>query len=144
MLPARSHAGIPSMTAIAGAPASDIESPYAWLRLSAAVLLATIGNVGMWSVVVALPAMQRDFGIDRAAAALPYTLTMLGFGVGGVLMGRLADRFGILVPLTLGAIALGLGYLAVGQSTNVTQVALAHGFLIGLGCSTTFGPLMAD
>jgi len=132
------------MTAIAGAPASDIESPYAWLRLSAAVLLATIGNVGMWSVVVALPAMQRDFGIDRAAAALPYTLTMLGFGVGGVLMGRLADRFGILVPLTLGAIALGLGYLAVGQSTNVTQVALAHGFLIGLGCSTTFGPLMAD
>jgi MFS family permease len=132
------------MTAIAGAPASAIESPYAWLRLAAAVLLATIGNVGMWSVVVALPAMQRDFGIDRAAAALPYTLTMLGFGVGGVLMGRLADRFGILVPLTLGAIALGLGYLAVGQSTNVTQVAFAHGFLIGLGCSTTFGPLMAD
>jgi MFS family permease len=132
------------MTAYAGASHSDIESPYAWLRLSAAVLLATIGNVGMWSVVVALPAIQLDFGVDRAAASLPYTLAMLGFGVGGVLMGRLADRFGILVPMTLGAITLGLGYLAVGQSSNITQVALAHGLLIGFGCSTTFGPLMAD
>ena len=53
----------------------------------------------MWSVVVALPAMQADFGVDRADASLPYTLTMLGFAGGGVLMGRLADRFGIAVPL---------------------------------------------
>jgi len=132
------------MTAHTGASHSDIESPYAWLRLFAAALIATIGNVGMWSVVVALPAIQRDFGVDRAAASLPYTLTMLGFGVGGVLMGRLADRFGILLPIIIGAIALGLGYLAVGQSATITQVALAHGLLIGFGCSTTFGPLMAD
>jgi MFS family permease len=108
------------------------------------MLLATIGNVGMWSVVVALPAIQADFGVDRADAALPYTLTMLGFGAGGVVMGRLADRFGIAVPLTLGVVALGLGYLTVGQSSSLTQVALAHGLLIGVGCSTTFGPLMAD
>jgi MFS family permease len=39
---------------------------------------------------------------------------------------------------------LGLGYLAVGFSSNLWQVALAHGFLIGFGCSATFGPLMAD
>jgi MFS family permease len=108
------------------------------------MLLATIGNVGMWSVVVALPAIQADFGVDRADASLPYTLTMLGFGAGGVLMGRLADRFGIALPMALGAVALGLGYLAVGQSSSLAQVALAHGLLIGLGCSTVFGPLMAD
>ena len=84
------------------------------MRLSVAVLLCTIGGVGMWSVVVALPAVQADFGVDRADASLPYTLTMLGFGFGGVLMGRLADRFGITVPLALGALALALGYVAVG------------------------------
>jgi MFS family permease len=131
------------MTASAGTPASDLESPYAWLRLATAVLLSTIGGVGMWSVVVALPAIQADFGVARADASLPYTLAMLAFGGGGVLMGRFADRFGITMPLTLGTLALALGYAAVGQSASLTQVALAHG-LIGLGCSATFGPLMAD
>jgi MFS family permease len=125
------------------ASTSDIESSYAWLRLATAVLLSTIGGVGMWSVVVALPAIQADFGVARADATLPYTLAMLAFGGGGVLMGRFADRFGVATPLTLGTLALCLGYVAVGQSASLTQVALAHG-LIGLGCSATFGPLMAD
>src|SRR6185503_19398870 len=80
-----------SMTMHAGAPASDIESPYAWLRLVAAVTLSTVGGVGMWSVVVALPAIQADFGVDRAAAALPYTLAMIAFGGGGIVTGRLGD-----------------------------------------------------
>ena len=112
--------------------------------MGVAVLLSTIGGVGMWSVVVALPAIQADFGVDRADASLPYTLTMLGFGLGGVVMGKLADRFGITVPLALGAIALMLGYVAVGHAATLWQVTLAYGLLIGFGCSTTFGPLMAE
>ena len=124
--------------------AYGVESTYAWRRLACALLIATIGGVGMWSVVVALPAIQTDFGVDRAAASVPYTFVMLGFGVGGIIMGRLADRFGIMVPLLLGTLALGFGYIAVGLSANLWQVAIAHGFLIGIGCSTTFGPMMAD
>jgi MFS family permease len=125
------------------APASEIESPYAWLRLAVALVLSAVGGVGMWSVVVALPAIQADFGVDRAAASLPYTLAMIGFAGGGVVIGRLADRFGILVPLTLGTISLAVGYVGVGLSPNLTSVALAHA-LMGFGCSATFGPLMAD
>jgi hypothetical protein len=41
------------------------ESAYAWLRLLVAVLLGTIGSVGMWAYVVALPAVQADFGVAR-------------------------------------------------------------------------------
>ncbi len=108
------------------------------------MLLSTIGGVGMWSVVVALPAIQTEFGVDRADASLPYTLTMLGFGFGGVLMGRLADRIGIAIPLALGTLSIGLGYLAVGHANSLWQVAIAQGLLIGGGCSVTFGPLMAD
>ncbi|HET7849810.1 MAG TPA: MFS transporter [Pseudolabrys sp.] len=125
--------------------ASDpIDSGKAWLRLALATLLGTLGGVGMWSVVVALPAIQADFGVDRASAALPYTLTMLGFAAGGVLTGRLADRFGIAIPLAAGTLAMGLGYIAAGHAQSIWQVALIHGGLIGLGCSATFGPLMAD
>src|SRR5690348_1641197 len=89
-------------------PASGVESPYAWFRLAAAVLLGTIGGVGMWSIVVALPAVQAEFGVARAGASLPYTLTMTGLMLGGVVMGRLTDRFGVMLPVAGGGIALGL------------------------------------
>jgi MFS family permease len=123
---------------------TQLESRYAWLRLTASVALSAIGGVGMWSVVVALPAMQADFGVDRAAAALPYTLAMLGFAGGGIALGRLADRFGIAAPAVLGTICLALGYVGAGLSASLWQVALAHGLLIGFGCSATLGPLMAE
>src|SRR5262252_2694830 len=127
----------------AGQAASLTDSAAAWLRLVVAMMLSTIGGVGMWSIMVALPAIQTDFGVSRADATLPFTMVMLGFGGGGVLTGRLTDRFGIAMPLGVGAIAMSVGYLATGWSANLWQVALAHG-LIGVGCSTTFGPLMAD
>jgi MFS family permease len=119
------------------------ESAYAWMRLAAAVLSCTIGGVGMWSFVVALPAVQAEFGVDRAGASVPFTLTMIGFAVGGVLMGWLADRFGIIVPVLIGAVSLALGYVATGYSATLWQFAIAHG-LIGFGSSATLGPLMAD
>ena len=70
-------------------------------------------------------------------------MVMFGFAGGGVLMGRLADRFGIAVPLALGTLAVSAGYLATGWSSSLWQVASAH-LLIGIGCSSSFGPLMAD
>src|SRR5215469_10745955 len=95
---------------------AGIESPFAWLRLVAAVVLGTIGSVGMWSVPVVLPAVQAEFGIARGGASLPFTLAMLGFACGGVVMGRLTDRFGIAAPVICGALALGAGYVAAGFS----------------------------
>jgi len=104
----------------------------------------TIGGVGMYSMPVALSSIQAEFGVDRAAATLPYTLTMIGFGLGGIVMGRLADRFGVIVPVLVGASSLGLGFLAVGMAPNLLVFTVAHGLLIGLGCSGTFAPLVAD
>src|SRR5262245_14353678 len=131
------------MNAGTGGKPGDIESPYAWLRLTAAVILSTIGGVGMWSYQVALPAIQTDFGLTRADASLPFTMVMFGFAGGGVLLGQLADRFGIATPLGIGTLSVSAGYVAAGFSPNLWLVALAHG-LIGIGCSASFGPLMAD
>jgi MFS family permease len=122
-----------------------VESTYAWLRLAAAVCLGTIGGVGMWSVVVVLPAVQAEFGVDRAGASLPYTLVTLGLVAGGVLMGRLSDRFGVVVPAVIGSIALGLGYLAAARMESLWLFSLTYGVLIGmLGTAAVFGPLVAD
>ena len=88
----------------------------------------------MWSIMVALPTIQADFGVSRADASLPFTMVMFGFAGGGVLMGRLADRFGIAVPLALGTLAVSAGYLATGWSSSLWQVASAH-LLIGAGAA---------
>ena len=126
-------------------PPSIPESPYAWRRLAASLAISTVGGVGIWSVVVALPAVQAEFGAARGGASLPYSATMLGFALGGVAMGRLADRFGILAPLVLGALALGAGYIGAAQATALWHFVLLQGLLIGfLGSSTVFGPLVAD
>jgi MFS family permease len=120
------------------------DSVYAWLRLAGAVAIGTIGGIGMWSVPVALPAVQAEFGVDRAVASLPYTLTMVGFAFAGVLFGRFADRFGVLLPLIGGSVTMSLGYLAAAAAPSLWIYALAQGLLVGGGCSVFFAPLMAD
>ena len=120
-----------------------VDSPAAWKRLAIAMLIGTIGSVGMWSFVVALPAVQADFAVARGEASLPYTLTMIGFAFGGVFMGRLSDRYGVLPPLLLGGTALGLGYIAASFAPSLLLYAVAH-LLVGLGASASFAPLMSD
>jgi len=107
--------------------------------------MSTIGGVGLWSVVVVLPTLQAEFGVDRGGASLPYMATMLGFAVGGLFMGRLADRFGVHVPLLIGAIIMGVGYILASQAANLWQFIVVQTLLIGLlGSSASFGPLVAD
>jgi MFS family permease len=121
------------------------DSRYAWTRLVVTLVLMTIGSSAMYVVAVVLPSVQAEFGVARADASLPYTLLMIGFGVGGVFMGRLADRRGVMVPLLIGAAGLGLGFVAAALAANVWMFALAHGVLLGLlGSSASFAPLVAD
>ena len=127
------------------APAGEADSAYAWYRLAMSLLISMIGGVGLWSVVVTLPAVEAEFQVARGDASLPYTMTMVGFAVGGIMMGRLADRFGILVPLRGGTVALALGYALSSQATSLWQFVAAQGLLIGLlGSSATFGPIISD
>ena len=120
-----------------------MDSSYAWMRLAVTMVICTIGTVGMWSIPVALPAVQADFGVARADASLAYTLAMMGFALGGVALGRLSDRRGVVAPLLCGIAAIGVGYVTAGLAANLWLFALSH-VLIGFGASATFAPLMAD
>ena len=127
----------------ARADVGAVDSTYAWIRLFVALVLGTIGSVGMWSYVVALPPVQADFGILRNLASLPYTMAMIGFAFGGVAMGRLADRYGIVVPAIAGTLLTALGFFGAGYAPNIWVLSAAH-VVIGFGCSGTFGPIVAD
>jgi MFS family permease len=134
------------MVSIAHSPRADfsvVDSPYAWMRLFVALVLGTIGSVGMWSYVVVLPPVQADFGILRNEASMPYTAAMIGFAFGGVAMGRLLDRYGILVPAIGGTLLTVVGFVAAGYAPNIWALVAAH-VVIGFGCSGTFGPIVSD
>ena len=121
------------------------ESTYAWIRLCASLAIMTISGVGMYAAAVALPAIQAEFGVGRSDASLPYTFTMIGFGLGGILMGKLADRFGVMVPVLIGAVCLGLGFLGAAHAGSIWEFSLYLGLMIGMmGTAAGFAPLVAD
>ncbi len=128
------------MTLLADNP---IDSPAAWRRLIVSLAVGSVGCVGFWSYVVALPAVQADFGVTRAEASLPYTLIMIGFGFGGLFMGWVTDRFGVFSALVGGAAIMAIAYGLAGLSVGIVSFALAQ-LLLGVGCSACFSPLMAD
>jgi MFS family permease len=119
------------------------DSGQAWVRLALALVIGSIGSAGMWSVVVVLPVVQAEFGATRGAISLAFTLTMLGFGLGAVVTGRITDRLGIVAAIGLSIAFLGVGYVVAGLSTTLWQFIAVY-FLIGLGTSATFAPLMTE
>lgn len=122
---------------------SVLDSRYSWARMFVSLLIATVGNVGIWAIIVVMPAVQAEFGTGRAAASLPYTMTMIGFALGNVVIGRMVDRFGVTAALigATGVMSAATALAALSPSVWVlSMVQLA----IGFGTAVGFGPLVAD
>ncbi|WP_298921847.1 MFS transporter [uncultured Roseobacter sp.] len=119
------------------------DSPYSWIRLLLTLVIAMIANVGMWAIIVIMPAVEAEFEAGRALASMPYTLTMIGFATGNFAIGKAIDRYGVTVALTGAAsgIALGFGLATLSQSIWVLSAAQ---LLIGFSSAVGFGPLIAD
>ncbi|SEI63114.1 Cyanate permease [Pseudooceanicola nitratireducens] len=120
-----------------------LDSGYSWRRLGLSLALSIVGNVGMWAVILVLPSMQAEFGLDRADSTIPYTLTMAGFAIGNGLIGRAVDRFGITRALIGAAILQALGFLLSAMLPGFATVTLLH-VLVGFGAAACFAPLIAD
>jgi len=110
-----------------------IDSRYAFWRLINALALVTLGSAAMYVVVVILPVAQAEFGSDRAGASLPYTALMIAFGIGSLLMGKLADRFGVYRVLIIGGLGNLAGFLWASQSPGLISLTLAHALLGVMG-----------
>ncbi|MEM8749714.1 MAG: MFS transporter [Pseudomonadota bacterium] len=119
------------------------DSRYSWYRLTVTLLIATIGNAGMWAIIVIMPAVQREFGVDRADASLPYTATMVGFALGNLAIGKAVDRFGVAYALIGAAVLSVAGYGFAALAPSVYILSLLQ-FFIGIGTAACFGPLIAD
>lgn len=120
-----------------------LDSRASWARLGLSLMISLIGNVGMWSIIVIMPAMQAEFGVERADAAIPYTLTMLGFALGNFAIGRAVDRWGVARALAASALLMALGFALAALAPNIATLSALQ-FIIGFATATSFGPLIAD
>ena len=121
-----------------------IDSRYALFRLVVTTVLATIGSIGLWSYVIVLPAVQAEFDVDRATASIPYTTSMIFFALGNIVVGRLIDRIGMMLPGLVAGVCLGVGFAVSSVVDAMWQLSIVHGVLIGIGAGSMFGPLMAN
>ena len=120
-----------------------LDSRYSWKRLGITLAIAVLGNVGMWSIIVIMPAVQAEFGVARADASLPYTLTMIGFALGNLVIGRAVDRFGVTIALIASAITMAAGFAFASMSDSIVMLSAIQ-FIVGFGTAVGFGPLIAD
>ena len=119
------------------------DSRYSWIRLFISLAVSVVGSIGMWAVIVVLPAMESDFGVSRAVATLPYIFCMTGFALGNFLLGRAVDRWGITLVLIASAVAQAAGFALAAVTPSLVVVSALH-LLLGLGAAASFAPLIAD
>ena len=122
---------------------SPLDSSYSWLRLVLSMAAGTVACVGQWVIVLVLPQIQADFGIDRGTASIAYTFLMSGFAIGNLLLGRVVDRYGIAPVLMFAGVALFTGFGLSAFATSFWQFCLLQ-ILIGAATAAGFGPLIAD
>jgi len=119
------------------------DSLYSLTRLIITLFIAIVGNAGMWGIVVIMPNLGDEFQVSRSVLSIPYTLTMLGFALGNVFLGRIVDRFGITRAIILASLLNAFGYACASIFDSFFALAFFHLF-IGLGTAVSFGPLLAD
>ncbi|PIL21050.1 hypothetical protein P775_05770 [Puniceibacterium antarcticum] len=122
---------------------SPFDSRYSWTRLGITLLIAVMGNVGMWAIILIMPEVGAEFGAGRAEASMPYTTTMIGFALGNLVIGRAVDRWGMTTALSGSAVLIALSYGVAALSPNIVVLSLVQVF-IGFGTASCFGPLIAD
>ena len=104
-------------------------------------LTAIIGTNGIWTVIIVLPAVQQEFGVDRSVASLPFSSTMIGFAVGNVLAGKVVDRFGLALPMAVSGVLMSLGYFWASAVENIYLFTSIQGIFIGQGAAVFFWPV---
>jgi len=84
--------------------------------------------------------LSAEFGWTRTATSGAYSLAAFLSGLLAIVMGRLTDRFGPRIVMTLGGFLLGLGYLLMSQVSAIWQLYLFYGVVVGVGMSGAFVP----
>jgi MFS family permease len=109
----------------------SIETRTSWAIAFTAVAVMSIAYGAPFVAVVALKPIAAELGSARSVPALAYSLAWFGAAVGGLGMGRIADRIGVRWTVAFGAVMIGLG-LVVSAGSSTWRLWIGHGVFIGL------------
>ena len=115
---------------------------YGYIVVIAALLIFVVSWAAYNSFGVLFNPLLEEFSWNRAVTSGAFSLSMFIYGVLGIVVGALNDRFGPRVVLTFCSILLGLGYLLMSQISALWQLYLFLGVLIGIGMSGVWVPLL--
>jgi MFS family permease len=116
---------------------------YGWLMVFAGFLVLMISWGCQFAFSVFLIPLTEHFGWTRANTAGVFSFNYLLFGAGSIFSGKLTERFGPRAVVGFGGALMGTGLLLSATIQNLWQLYLVYGVIIGLGASTTWGPLVA-
>ena len=120
----------------------SVESRTSWVAASVTLAILSISYGAPLLVVVGLKPIQDAIGTDRSVLALAGALVWVGTGLGGIMMGWLADRIGIRPTVLIGAVMMAAG-LALSSTGSIWALYVGHGLLIGLiGNGAIYPPLV--
>lgn len=123
-------------------PGESIEGRRSWIAACLTLAVLSIGYSAPLMVVVGLKPIQATLASDRSVIALAGALVWVGTGLGGILMGWVADRIGIRATTSLGAISTACG-LALSSTGHVWALYVGHGLFMGfLGNGALYAPLL--
>lgn len=112
-------------------PAQSIEMRTSWVVATVALSVIALSFGAPWIVTVALKTIAEETGGARSVPALAAALAWFGSGLGGIMMGRIAEKVGVRVTVIFGSamIAIGMTLSSLGATW---QLYLGHGLFIGL------------
>ena len=119
------------------------DSHYSWFRLLITFLIGTSLNIGMWAIVIVLPDIQKEFNFNRGEVSVLFSFTMVGFALGNFILGKLVDKYGIILTLLFASFTVVLGFFISAFSYSLILLSFCH-VMIGFGTAAGFGPLMSD
>jgi MFS family permease len=120
----------------------SVEGRGSWVAACLALAILAIAYGAPLVVVVGLKPIQAALHSERSVVALAGALTWVGTGLGGILMGWIADRIGIRATTSIGAAMTAAG-LALAATGSIPALYVGHGLLIGLvGNGALYAPLL--
>jgi MFS family permease len=116
---------------------------YGYIVVIAAFFIMVVAWATYTSYGIFFTPLLDEFNWNRAITSGAFSLSMFVYGILGIVVGALNDRFGPRMVLTSCGIIMGLGYLLMAHITALWQLYLFLGIIVGAGMSGVWVPLLS-
>jgi MFS family permease len=108
-----------------------VETRQSWVVATVVLVVMAVAFGAPWITVVALKDIAAEVGGERSIPAFAGALVWIGAGVGGIMMGRVAERVGIRWTVIGGSLMIAAG-LALSTLGPPWPLYIGHGLFIGV------------